>query len=279
LLTLSNKQNRTEDFFKLTNNKSCKSLDILGIIGVNGAGKTSAIESVLAAMTVGGFDLIICEDDKFIKIFISDPELKNIKIETNLDKKVILLSELLNNISDNIDVIYYSNIFDANSNLDYNMEVLSPIIHNISTNFLLNFSQYLVSTNFPFTQRDTFKSEEISRYIMFYLEKTTMFDTSIPFDIPKEIKLKLIDYPDLVDYDFINEYYKNLHSYYPQKKEDFINHMHINVFISLLNTFKYSKLDFDTIIKDFFDSGEKTGEFLAKNIDLCNWFMRLYHPR
>ncbi len=198
-----------KNFFLDKDRKSCNNLDIIGIVGANGSGKSTLLEEIWGACTVMPFDFIIYEDEdkNEIKICINDPIYNEMNIKVEDDINVIFCDQSI----DDLEIVYYSNVFDCNGSLDYCFEVMDKRLHNISTNYLLNFSEFIVNDSWPITQRDVFNSHEILDEIIFIYEYKEQWQQLAPFKAPEEITLTLIELTDICNDEYdIKKYYKML---------------------------------------------------------------------
>lgn len=250
VIKIDKNHNYFKGFFKLPNQKDgCSNLEIMGIIGANGTGKSTLLDVILAACTVFPSDLMVYEDDSQVKIFIHNNKIKDIKVEQNLDTEPVFVDDYPNNQ----EIIYYSNVFDYNSSLDYNIEVLDKRIHNISTNHLLNFSKYIDSESWSVTQRDSFRSDEITKQIIFVHEYKDAVAKLLTFDTPKKIEMKLSTLSGLKsNSEVIDSYYVNLGSHGTfEALEDisvFKDKFYLNIIIGLISEERYNNEIFIEII-------------------------------
>ncbi len=258
IIKIDLRENNIEGFFKgLNQNKECSSLEIIGIVGSNGTGKSTLLDTVIGACTVMPSDLIIFEENNQIKIATGGSDFQNITVLHKLDNNPIFLDDFPSNEG----IIYYSNVFDYNSSLDYNLEVMSPQIHNISTNFLLNFSRYIDSNHWPLTQRDSFRSDEIIKQIIFLYNYKERKNDFFPFSIPTEIEMEL---PSLRQKKDSNKVIEN---FYNQRKTSEFNNIHdvnvfrdtlyLNILVELMDQASYQQEILLEIVKKYYESDEK----------------------
>lgn len=258
IIKIDLRENNIEGFFKgLNQNKECSSLEIIGIVGSNGTGKSTLLDTVIGACTVMPSDLIIFEENNQIKIATGGSDFQNITVLHKLDNNPIFLDDFPSNEG----IIYYSNVFDYNSSLDYNLEVMSPQIHNISTNFLLNFSRYIYSNHWPLTQRDSFRSDEIIKQIIFLYNYKERKNDFFPFSIPTEIEMEL---PSLRQKKDSNKVIEN---FYNQRKTSEFNNIHdvnvfrdtlyLNILVELMDQASYQQEILLEIVKKYYESDEK----------------------
>ncbi len=243
VLKIDKNDNFFKGFFRLPNQKyGCSNLDIIGIVGANGTGKSTLLDVILAACTVWPSDLMVYEEENRVKVLIFNDELKDIEIKYDSDIELVFEDEYPNNQ----EIMYYSNVFDHNASLDYNFEVMDRRIHNISNNHLLNFSRYIDSERWPLTQRDSFRSDQITKQIIFVHEYTDAAKKLLSFDTPKKIKMRLPTLSGLKsNSEVINSYYINLgiHGTFDAHKDIsvFKDRFYLNIVIGLINEVHYDQ--------------------------------------
>ncbi|TCW43605.1 ABC transporter family protein [Bacillus thuringiensis] len=201
-----------EDFFKLNSNtlseKNGQIMNITGIVGENGAGKSSVLDYIMEKLN----DLISGEfrnfekDEQLLAIVRRKNTLYiysySIIINQITITDPILSYEIINNDiksnNNNYKIIYYSNVFDAKKSYYTDSNTVD-----LSTNFLLNNNEY-------------YRLSEIQRQL-------NLIASSIKIELP-------FKYPDFLNCSFSSSYYLNeiLRPENPYTFEDIVYHVFSN---------------------------------------------------
>ncbi|MFE9080926.1 AAA family ATPase [Bacillus mobilis] len=201
-----------EDFFKLNSNtlseKNGQIMNITGIVGENGAGKSSVLDYIMEKLN----DLISGEfrnfekDEQLLAIVRRENTLYiysySIIINQITITDPILSYEIINNDiksnNNNYKIIYYSNVFDAKKSYYTDSNTVD-----LSTNFLLNNNEY-------------YRLSEIQRQL-------NLIASSIKIELP-------FKYPDFLNCSFSSSYYLNeiLRPENPYTFEDIVYHVFSN---------------------------------------------------
>ncbi|PHD33533.1 MULTISPECIES: AAA family ATPase [Bacillus cereus group] len=220
-----------EDFFKLNSHISSEAngqiVNITGIVGENGAGKSSVLDYILEKLNsfiLGEFQnfekdeqiLAIVREKNTLYVYVNSIIVNQITIQDpSLAYKII--SNSIKSKSNNYKVIYYSNIFDAQKGYHTNSNIID-----ISTNHLLN-------------KNENYRLSEIQRQLNL---------------IASGVKIKLpFKYPDFLNCSFSSFYYLS-EIVQPKDPYDFENIV-FEVFSNYFNTGNWNKSKWNS--RDAFD--------------------------
>jgi len=202
------------NFFNIVENTNLKISSLSAIIGENGSGKSSILNFIKQKLTniEGQIDIeeiILLKKEGNIYLYANEI-FKDIKLESKIENFNVMRRYTKNgeysgiNEFNNISCIFISNIFD-NQFEKYDVSDQSNLL-NISTNFLLHKDYIDFKINYNIEKSDStilsieydsdpvivHKNFEIKRQLYFYTDFKEKL--KFHFDLPNELKIKVMDY-------------------------------------------------------------------------------------
>lgn len=233
-LEFKENENYVEDFFSLNKNPISKISSITGLVGENGSGKSSLIESLMFFnFSNSSKDIIVYSKtiDEETKIFYS-----GCKVKTS--KKIIYIEPF--DILPNTNIIYIDQLYKSIDE-SYNDRInqrnrITNHIKNISTNFFLENDWEKFRTNGKFGHISSYQNSnfisEISRKINFIEGNKIYFENSFSIKAPSYLKIKNKNYKNQVPF-FIKEFINNTQENRDYK--DFIIEIYKNIYKRINN--------------------------------------------